>query len=528
MCIVALKHAVQINEFLFRKASSPNSSHHLNFTWKRFATRLLASLSSPLQYSQCRRPHTANKPTTGRAPKTMSSHRPSSSLFLLLGLTIVAFVLLGKWEDAPPQLRQDAAIAAKVLPPVPAPDPPARSPPPPAPPTPSPPAAPAPPHPAASPCYLILGAAEYGRYSNQRTSLLEGLGAAGFLGRTLLAPQPTVCGEPLASLFDLRSPTVEADVLPKDQHSPVYPHGYAKLSDLAEKCGPTGVAVQYHSMANTMDQPYETIRSFGAHGSVVKYRGVAWTVYDSTPLPAASVPEALRAALVADVTAFEPYSSLYPWQATKRDVVQFMLDPSFPYRLRALPASPRCILVPRLFNNFNWAVAPGALQGAIRALRPSPEVAARVAAWWGEHGVAPGKAVGVHLRMGDMAKNYKFGFAHDCETDPGFVVRNLTALVERVGAGGQPLLIATDSWDSGCVSAIRAAFPKHVRVEEAAGKSQVCSEVGLVQEVLGNTAGFVGNGLSTFSSAIHGIRVVVHGASPTTSVFPLQTFRERN
>ncbi len=142
-----------------------------------------------------------------------------------------------------------------------------------------------------------------------------------------------------------------------------------------------------------------------------------------------------------------------------------------------------------------------------------------MAAWFRAAGVRQHQSVGAHLRVTDLATGLDFGFAHNCEANHTFVVEALRTLIAATpGAADAPLLVASDNFGSRCAAGVLAAFPWHVKVE--AGGLRGCDQTAFVQEVLGRTAGFVGNSLSSFSVAIHWVRTARYGRPTNSSVWP--------
>lgn len=359
-------------------------------------------------------------------------------------------------------------------------------------------AAPAPPR------YLIVHSMGYGRYSNNRASLVEALGLANFTGRTLVAPPLTGCpGGQLHALFDVGA----AGIIER-----------ATLPDLRGLCGDNGTAV--------LQLP---------HGKEFQRDGVWWrNVRPMTeyPLTARGVPPELRRFVSRSPVAAPPYVPFFP-REYRNDVQLFLLDALLPLRLQREPA--RCLLLPSLYLTMNWALMGPSFARATAALRPSPALDALVTEWFSAHAVPPHGALGVHLRISGMATR-RTGFKHDCEARPQFVVRNVSRLRAAVtppppprpgGRGGAaPVLVASDSFHSKCARAVIAAFPRAVRVVPPFPAAH-CGAAAFVHEVLGKTAAFVGNGESSFSAAVHAIRTLRHGHDPATSSFPSLTEAEK-
>ena len=245
------------------------------------------------------------------------------------------------------------------------------------------------------------------------------------------------------------------------------------------------------------------------------WRGVKWSTISSASLPLGPVPPSVLPLLSHPLHNREPYASNYPAAYVQRDFPSFMRDPGYPLKLARVTDT--CILIDNLFDGFNFAAAQGAFESAMRALRPPPALEREVDDWFSNSRVSPHACVGLHARIGDMAKD-GWGFSHDCEWSPSFVVQAVKGLVARLGA--PCVMVATDSWRSKCVRAVLRAFPDAIKV---GSWGEGCHGSAFVQEVLARTAGFVGNGVSTFSGVIHSVRVGVHGHPVNTSVWPSLT-----
>lgn len=360
--------------------------------------------------------------------------------------------------------------------------------------------------------YLILQSPDYGRYSNNKMTFSEAAGVAAVTGRTLIAPQYKTCegGQGPSRLYNLGAMAAGSAA-----HAGVRVIEDSGL-DLPTLCGDSTLYVWYNSITRDLVPNPGYVKT-------LDWRGVTWPVAQVIDLPVdeARVPPGVAAFVREDIESLageEPYKSHFPAHYVRRDLKSFLTDHYFPYRMAAL--SQRCVVIQTLYLNLNWALVPGAFQRVAANTWPAPTLDAHVAGWFHKNRVPQHAAVGVHLRLTDLASGLDFGFARNCERGPGFVVDALKALVASLpGAADQPLLVASDNFGSPCAAGVLAAFPRHVKVESG-GALRGCEETAFIQEVLSRTAGFVGNSLSSFSVAIHWARTARYGKPTNTSVFP--------
>ena len=339
----------------------------------------------------------------------------------------------------------------------------------------------------------------------------EAAGIAAFTGRTLIAPQYKTCesGQGMSKMYNLGAMAAGSAKWPGVT---VVEDG---AIDLPSLCGDSTLFVWYNSITRDL------VPNPGG-STTQEWRGVTWPVKEviNIPLDMATVPEAVKSYARADIDSLadaEPYASHFPAHYIRRDLKAFLTDHYFPYRMKAL--AQRCVVIQTLYLNVNWALIPGMFQRVAANTWPSPTLETQVASWFNRNGVPQHKAVGVHLRLTDLASGLPFGFAHNCEANPAFVVESLRGLVaSSPGADALPLLIASDNFGSPCAAAVTSAFPNHKRVES--GHLHGCEETAFIQEVLARTSGFVGNSLSSFTVSIHWARTARYGKATNTSLFP--------
>jgi hypothetical protein len=161
--------------------------------------------------------------------------------------------------------------------------------------------------------------------------------------------------------------------------------------------------------------------------------------------------------------------------------------------------------------------------------------------------------IGIHLRMGDFLLPMFRSFGTLCNAQPQVVLDHVEAAVQRFYAthdnkealarksskdewhsrgdgrqsspfvpSGLPLLIATDSPDQPCVANLSANYtagPVLLLSDVNPYKDGTCRRALFDQEVLGYSAAFLGDIKSTFSMAIHNIRVLQRGYEVGTTTW---------
>ena len=329
---------------------------------------------------------------------------------------------------------------------------------------------------------LIVTEPDYGRFTNNKIGVMEALGLAMHTNRSLILPPFPKCDVGPKDLWNLGAIAHTTGVTVLQDRTNM---------DLSALCGGNGTLVWYSSIVGwEVKSPPE-----GARGTRV-WRGVTWDVRESQTLPfdASTIPSELLPYTRSDYPHRDvhPYSTYFTDRVKRIDLPQFMTDGSFHARVAALPD--RCVIVPVLYLNLNWAALPGLFEPVVASFQPSPELEMEVGAFFRNSGVPPFKAVAVHLRMGDIAAGFQHGFGHNCVVHgAGFVIDTLRGLQRAYGGADYPLLVASDDYESPCVVAIIAAFPRHVRVVGGARLAGF-AETEFVQEVLARSSGYVGNG----------------------------------
>jgi hypothetical protein len=281
-----------------------------------------------------------------------------------------------------------------------------------------------------------------------------------------------------------------------------------------------------------------------------------------------------------DALSSEPARSFFT-DGLRSDSMDF-LTPSFVEQIAAHYGA-RCIFMEEKFQSVNWAQFRDAYYRVQSSLLPHPAVRSLVRVFlaraglllvpsgtFGDEeeeeigrdeeagrreGAGYGVAVpfiGIHLRMGDFLEPKYRSFGTLCNAQPQVLLDHVETAVQRLnvahtkeaaarssstggwrsrGRGrrtstfvpsGLPLLIATDSPEQPCVAYLSANY--------AAGAVLLLSDVNpyhggtcrralFDQEVLGYSAAFLGDIRSTFSMAIHNIRVLQRGYDVGTTTW---------
>ena len=371
---------------------------------------------------------------------------------------------------------------------------------------------------------ILLTRNDFGRYSNQREVLLETLALALFAGRDVAVDPPPACrGGGLGYAYDV--PALEAAL------------GVRVLAD-----GPSAAAAAHCAGATGRGALLTPVAGrhggWGAPGSFVSWAGLSWPVLDAgtDSDAAAAVPPNLLAQFGSAETAFgaPAYRDLRnPDMAY--ELPAYLGPPGLPAYV-ASAAAPTCLALSVPFYAVNVALMPGAYERAAAALRPVPWLAAAAEAWLESRGLPrrPGmgglRVAALHVRLTDnLRRGVKSGRpwvdrCDDAATREG-AVAEVRAFFEARGLLGATVLFATDDAASPCTAALLDAFstaPARIFVDRPDGDAAPrvqdgdCLHSQFIQEVLARSDAFFGSALSTFSTAVHQIRVLQH-ARPLNS-----------
>ena len=359
--------------------------------------------------------------------------------------------------------------------------------------------------------YLFLVEPNYGAFSNNRISMAEAMGIARHAERALYVPPFRSCGHG-AGLSVLWNLTRMGATLETAVHEDTLTN--------EEVSGLCGVNERLYVWVEGFTKTYLDGAPTPTSGQTeVLWRGQVWPVKESRDLSFdfATAPPDNHSYIRSDKTNMfdvEPYKTYYPKRSVTRDFKGYLIDDWLPLRIAALPH--KCVAIHALYFQTNWAVIPGMLERVVQTFHPSVIIDHAVTRWFAKNNVEQHKAVGVHLRLGNMVTAFTFGLAYQCTRNASFLIDDIRR-VQHLSRASAPVLVASDTISGPCALSVLGAFSesKIVTSDEFSG----CAESFFTQEVLGRTIGFVGNSLSTFSMMAAWHRLA-RGANPETNSFP--------
>lgn len=379
---------------------------------------------------------------------------------------------------------------------------------------------------------LLLTRNDFGRYSNQREVLLETLALASYSGRDVAADPPPACrGGGLGYAYDVLS--LEAAL------------GVHVFADGAAAAAAAYCASEI-SRGALLTPLAGRHGGWGAPGTMVTWAGLPWPVVNASALAAKSFTGATpqQTLLERFGTAERAYAAPV-YRDLRNPAMAFelpaYLGPSNLPEYSASASSAGCIALSVPFYAVNVAVTPGAYERAATALRPVPWLAAAVDAWLDARSLprAPGQGgapvVAMHVRLTDnLRRGVKSGrpWVDRCDdaTTRVSAVAEVRTFFESRGLFGATVLFATDDAASPCIAALLDAFanaPARIFVDRPNGpdgeadprvQAGDCLHSQFIQEVLARSDAFFGSALSTFSTAVHQIRVLQHNRPLNSSL----------
>ena len=213
-------------------------------------------------------------------------------------------------------------------------------------------------------------------------------------------------------------------------------------------------------------------------------------------------------------------------------IERYLASPALPAFVR--DSSAACLLIGNPFYAVNVALMPGQFERAAAALRPVPWLDAAVEEWLGADA---GAVIAVHLRLTDMIGHGAAPVWGDRCADASTraaAIAELRAFIAKHGLlhAATVLLFATDDAAAECSRAVLAAVPSAtVRLLDAPAPGSLTALAGraplgesgcllpeFIQEALARRSQiFFGSSLSTFSTAVHALRVARYGRALNTS-----------
>ena len=358
------------------------------------------------------------------------------------------------------------------------------------------------------------GLLSFGRYSNQRQSLLEALVLARISGRTLLVPRLAACPRtPLHSLFALDARAGGARVQP------------ATATALRAACSAAERVALTSGRAS--DRLARWLSPFA-------YAGLAWPVVDDADFSAAVLAMPPLFAHLVTRRAASRAEPVYQHLVTQREPIQMGFgSAALPWWLaQYAPANgaASCALIETPFFAVNLATLPGELEEAVLALAPAAVISQAVLDWYSARDLEPLRVVAIHARMTDMVSrdwsqtNAACLDAVTAGHEPAAFAL-MSAFIASWAGANLPVVLASDDFASPCAVALARHFANRTRLvlfspdDVSIGQSRDdCVNAQLVQEVLALSAVFIGSKESSFSAAINQIRVVRHAQAHETTL----------
>jgi hypothetical protein len=261
------------------------------------------------------------------------------------------------------------------------------------------------------------------------------------------------------------------------------------------------------------------------------------------PLVDAGGDTAAAAAVPAELAAFANADGVYA-SPTYRDLrnpgmademASYLAPAALPFYARAA-SSATCLALNMPFYAVNVPLMPGHWERATAALRPPRWLSAAVADWLAARALAPRAALALHVRLGDNLNRGVRGpvrpWVDRCNSveTRAAAIEEVRAFAAARGLERAPIIYASDEPHANCTLTLLAAFPDspHFLVEapDADAPSMRghevrddCLQSEFIQEVLANSGAFFGCALSTFSTAVHQIRVLTHGHALESTLF---------
>ena len=211
----------------------------------------------------------------------------------------------------------------------------------------------------------------------------------------------------------------------------------------------------------------------------------------------------------------------------RSEVGDYLGPPELPLWVQASSAT--CILLGLPFFAINLAMMPGAYESAISSLRAPRWLLSAVDEWFEARNLTNSPAIAVHIRLTDQVGRgfLGLGFADRCVADSSKAADEVSLALSpwtalRTANVWPALLVASDDPESLCVRTIveRLSLPRVEFVSAPDGDPAQLPD-GLrsqfIQETLARSVAFVGTNFSTFSSAIHQIRVLRNGYAINSS-----------
>lgn len=217
---------------------------------------------------------------------------------------------------------------------------------------------------------------------------------------------------------------------------------------------------------------------------------------------------------IEDIFSSYPYDRYFLPDVTLTWYTKHMKDQLLPDKLAAL-YNRRCIILAKNFLSLNWARLPREFEEIHNQLVPNPSIRADVSDYLKKNSLSSMYGtpfIAIHLRMGDFLEIESFhGFGLMCNNNPELLVSHVKEILAKLGTiNGKPppIVLSTDNYDSNCAAHIQRTFSILSLDGASRFHSNSCQGALFDQEVLGSSAFFFGDRMSTFSQSIHQIRTL--------------------
>jgi hypothetical protein len=356
--------------------------------------------------------------------------------------------------------------------------------------------------------YLISSELSFGRLSNMKISIAEVIGLSLALNRTAMLPVLQNCksggGEGLnhdtyfEHLFDA-SALSRATVLSSSG------------IDLGRICDSDSIAVEVLG--------HKSLNSF----SLINAKIFQSLELNHDPL---SFGDDIPNDILFDSF---PYSQYFLPKVRDTWGPLFLRDRLLPDKL-ALLNDVKCVILGRNYLSLNWARLPSEFKEVHRELVPHSAIRADVLDFFLRNKFIDSRMstiipfIAIHLRMGDYLLLDEFrSFGVACNNHPEMLVSYVKELLERYsqssGNGTSlPIILATDDYNSNCAKYFQQSLSVSFLFGVSRFHSASCRGALFDQEILGASAFFFGDKMSTFSQSIHQIRTLryAHTIETTT------------
>lgn len=385
--------------------------------------------------------------------------------------------------------------------------------------------------------FLISSSVYFGRISNAKISVTELVGLGIALNRTVIIPKIEECGADgneanFDTLFDITA--------------------FGSTSVLSN-----GGNIQYNRLCGDSAVYIGTGSFPGNVESKVNFYDITVPGFNSLQLPDADLPtlenqysSLNRPRSTGEALTMNPYS-VYFTHGLRNDLQRYLRDPLLPDKLAE--RKEKCIILGRNFFSVNFGRIPGTFESAINEIIPHPTIRIQVDQFLIRQKLSRGNLredsllnyinsngtknmdtknyryvplphsgrpfLGIHLRMKDFLTDANhISFGAECNRNPEKLLIQVEQLITKYRT--EIIVLATDDYAVPCARALRSKYPDTILLQDASiYEPKSCKAALMDQEILGTSEAFIGDSRSSFSQAIHQIRLVRHGRAPESSVW---------